>query len=181
VDTAGLRDATCVVEQKGVDRARETIAKADAVLYVLDASQPLTAADREHVQALQEPLIVVLNKVDLGEVVRNAELVGKRCVRASLTNRVGVAELRAAMLAAIAPRTLGGCHDVAVSERHRLYVQNALNILTKVGDTMVSHPNDLTLSASLLRAAINEIGYLTGRTYDNDILSSVFSRFCIGK
>jgi tRNA modification GTPase len=68
VDTAGIRKALDEAESIGIRKSMEALADADIVLVVLDASQPVTAEDRELLnQVAQRPAVAVLNKVDLAE------------------------------------------------------------------------------------------------------------------
>ena len=77
VDTAGLRETQCEIEQEGVRRARAQLQKADLHLYLVDASTPLDDDDRDHLAALKsEKCVVVLNKSDLGRVVLPDQIPG---------------------------------------------------------------------------------------------------------
>lgn len=66
IDTAGLRETDDTVEIIGVERSRRTMADADLVLVMVDASEDLTDEDREIIASVQEqPHLVVVNKIDL--------------------------------------------------------------------------------------------------------------------
>lgn len=79
IDTAGIRDTEDVIEKMGIDRSREAVSKADLILFVLDGSAPLAEEDR-HIAALltetapKTPLLVLLNKQDLGEAVSASDI-----------------------------------------------------------------------------------------------------------
>ena len=66
IDTAGLREARDEIEQEGVRRSHESLTKAEFILHVLDASEPLTAADKKYLTKFADKKrILVVNKVDL--------------------------------------------------------------------------------------------------------------------
>ncbi len=75
IDTAGIRSTEDVVEKIGVERAKEYAAKADLILYVVDASVPLDDSDKEIISVIQEKMVIILlNKSDLEMVVSEEEL-----------------------------------------------------------------------------------------------------------
>ncbi|MEI6807188.1 MAG: tRNA uridine-5-carboxymethylaminomethyl(34) synthesis GTPase MnmE, partial [bacterium] len=87
VDTAGLRSTDCDVESQGVLRARSQIEKADLHIHVLDASQQLSDADRLELNSLPpERTIVVLNKADLGMMIRPSDIAKYPIISGSLLN-----------------------------------------------------------------------------------------------
>src|SRR5262245_51528247 len=66
IDTAGLREAGDAIEAEGIRRSRESVAKAELVLHVLDASEPLTEGDRKYLEEFEgRKRVLVWNKIDL--------------------------------------------------------------------------------------------------------------------
>ena len=99
VDTAGIRDGAEEVEEMGIRRAREQMARADLVLFMVDLSRELTVADRDLYAAVRhKPLILVANKLDLADGVRSdvQKMVGEGqvLVRISARGQQGIEELR---------------------------------------------------------------------------------------
>ena len=98
IDTAGLREARDEIEQEGVRRSHESLAKAEFILHVLDASEPLTAADEKYfTEFAGKKRILVVNKIDLPRklefrVTRHPSLVTLHLCRspAHLQNRRGM-------------------------------------------------------------------------------------------
>ena len=75
IDTAGIRETDDIVEQIGVERSKKALKEADLVLLVLNASEPLTAQDRQLLEISQETnRIILLNKTDLPEAIETSEL-----------------------------------------------------------------------------------------------------------
>ena len=84
IDTAGLREAGDEIEQEGVRRSRESLARAEFILHVLDASEPLTSADEKYfAEFAGKKRILVVNKVDLPRRWNAEELVRQVGVQAS--------------------------------------------------------------------------------------------------
>jgi tRNA modification GTPase len=183
VDTAGLRETECEIEQEGVRRARAQLQKADLHLYLVDASKPLDDDDRAHLAALKsEKCVVVLNKSDLGRIVLPQQIHDITAVSASLIKSSGLDEIRSAMMKKLAAGiNMSVRPHASISERHRrllvdaqIEVQEALNLINH-------QSSDVVLAADRLRDAIEHLGCVTGKVYHDELLSSIFSRFCVGK
>jgi tRNA modification GTPase len=194
IDTAGLREARDEIEQEGVRRSRESLARAEFILHVLDASEPLTAADERYVaEYAGKKRILVVNKVDLPRklVWRSAftrstgppeggtpnipavEVCctsgqGIEALKDAIKELVWSGEIRAEML----PVMINSRHQDALG-RARAATQRTLEVL-RAGET-------LELAAGELRIAVNAIGEIVGKTATEDLLDSIFSQFCIGK
>jgi len=182
VDTAGLRETESAVEREGVRRAQATIKRADLNLHVIDCSQELLQADRDHLSKTKKgQCIVVLNKTDLGPKLTGGDFGAFSVVSCSLLKGEGLADLRRAMVERLNLQSSGIPH-AAISERHRHTVQNVLNVL---GDALTMQDLNRTdctvLVSQLLRTAIEQLGELIGRTYTDELLDKIFSRFCVGK
>ncbi|MCW3743120.1 tRNA uridine-5-carboxymethylaminomethyl(34) synthesis GTPase MnmE, partial [Burkholderia cenocepacia] len=75
IDTAGIRETDDIVEQIGVERSKKVLKEADLVLLVLNASEPLTAQDRQLLEISQDTnRIILLNKTDLPETIETSKL-----------------------------------------------------------------------------------------------------------
>ena len=173
LDTAGIRESTERVESLGIEKSYQAIADADVTLVVVDASQPLEAADR----ALIAPgRLLVANKSDLGvaEPIEGAILVS------ALTGE-GTADLRKAILRAIAPEgTMEAETGFITSLRHeRLLRESAAAFEKARAAAETGIPHEMLLLD--LYAALRPIDAITGATTADDILNRIFSTFCIGK
>ena len=183
IDTAGLREARDEIEQEGVRRSRESLASAEFILQVLDASEPLTKAD-ENVLAefAGKKRILVRNKMDLPPdllVTRHPSLVtsvdvscvsgrGIEALKDAIKELVWSGEIKAEML------------QVMINSRH----QDALNrarASTQMTIDALRGDATLELAAMDLRIAVNAVGEIIGKTATEDLLDSIFSQFCIGK
>jgi len=187
IDTAGLREARDEIEQEGVRRSRESLARAEFILHVLDASEPLTPADEKYfAEFAGKKRIMVVNKIDLPRklefrVTRHLSLVtpptvevcclsgqGIETLKDAIKELVWSGEIRAEMLQVM----INSRHQDALT-RARAATQRTLDVL-RDGET-------LELAAGELRIAVNAVGEIVGKTATEDLLDSIFSQFCIGK
>jgi tRNA modification GTPase len=160
VDTAGLRESADAVEAIGVGRARESLERADLVLWL---GAPGECPERERA-------IVVQSKADLGGAVDpGADVHISTVTGAGMDRLVFMLRQRAAAL-------LPGEGEVAVNARHRAALGAALAALREAGMS-----NDMILAAESLRQARVELDRVTGRGGVENMLDALFERFCIGK
>lgn len=182
VDTAGLREADGAAEREGVARAQESIQGADLSIYVIDGSAPLGPADEDALRGMDSAkVVVVINKTDLGRRVAEESLVGYTAIPCSCLLDEGVDRLRSALADRFSFDSSAPPHAV-ISERHLQAVQYALNALNKAREILEKRREDEeVVAAAEMRAAIEALGTVTGRTYTEELLEAVFSRFCVGK
>ena len=194
VDTAGIAEGTRdPVERLGVERSRQALARADLALLVVDASQPLTDADRS-IAALvgDRPAIVILNKVDLLDSVEVGSW--KSEVRnwlldidhwsftpvSALTGQ-GLDALEEAIVETVFSGQVTATETPAVtSPRHKEALNRALE---HVQAADAAHRDGVLadLVAIDLAAAVAALGEITGQTASEDLVETIFSKFCVGK
>ncbi len=180
VDTAGLRDTADPIEREGVRRTRVEVTRADRVLWVADAREPLATSLSEARAAVGAgaPFTLLLNKVDLTPAAPGASVQdGATTVRLSALTGAGV-DLLVTHLKEVAG--LGTEVVGAFSARRR-----HLDALARVRAHLVTARAQLTgaleLTAEQLRSAQTALGELTGELTSDDLLGEIFSTFCIGK
>lgn len=183
VDTAGLRETACDVEREGVRRAEQHMKGADINLHVIDGSRPLDEDERRRLRHL-DPVrtVVVINKTDLGCVVRDDDAFERFVVvQAALLHGDALQAIRQRLGQVLSVPGMGRPH-AAIGERHRSVLEGARNALDEAIDRIRSLREDqIVLAAAHLRLCLDALGSLTGRTYTEELLDAVFSRFCIGK
>lgn len=184
-DTAGLRESQDLAEQIGVERSQRTMAAADIVLLLLDASASLDEAD---IQLLRDQddarCLVALSKGDLPQRIEDADLrpyTRAPIVTISAKEERGLAELESALLALWERRAPQGERGGALvsNRRHLDALERALSALDAALDALRDGAYDC---ASVdLRAAWRALGEITGETVDESIVDRIFARFCLGK
>ena len=179
VDTAGLRESSDSLEAEGIRRSRETLARAELVLHVIDASEPLAADDELTLRQPAKKQISIMNKRD--RPVRANLPNGARALNISCTTGAGLEELKDAIRDAVwSGQVRGEMNQVMINARHQEALQRARKHTVHTLEALRSNQT-LELAAMDLRIATNAIGEIVGKTTTEDILDSIFSQFCIGK
>jgi len=179
VDTAGLRDATDVVEREGVRRARAELERADVAVLVSDGDSDADLALLDDVPA-HAARIVVHNKIDLAAVVARADMrEGLQHVWLSARSREGLDLLVDALKRHAG---VGESQDGAFTARarHVTALERALEHFDAASHVLaVEHAGEL--AAEELRHVQHALGGITGEFRNDDLLGEIFSTFCIGK
>jgi len=201
IDTAGLRDAGDEIEREGIRRSRETLARAELILHVLDASEPLTAEDERLLREFTgRKRILVRNKADLpprlqlpawaeadapaGETAgatAHVQRAARTAVAVSCATGQGIEALKDAIKEAVwagdAPAEM---LEVMINARHQDALRRAREA-TERGRAALLASQSLEFVALELHIAVNAVGEVIGKTTTEDLLDSIFSQFCIGK
>ncbi len=185
IDTAGLRDTDDTIEKIGVAKSYEKIYKAAVLLYLFDVSSLNNAAEFEgemkEVIAFGIPFILVGNKKDNASQDVINELSGLSNLNLiSALNEDGLSELKSSLVKLAVGENLNTQAVIVSNSRHYealLKTRNALSdVLVALGDTT---PADLM--AIDLRKALFHLGEIPGSISTEELLGSIFGRFCIGK
>lgn len=180
IDTAGLREATDEIELEGIRRSRGALADAELILHVLDAAEPLAAADEKLLSEFaQKKRLLIRNKIDLPVRLQLPQgisaldvccLTGKGIeeVKDAIKEKVWAGEIQAEMW------------QVMINSRHQDALQRARDGIERTV-TALRDGLGLELAALDLRIAANAVGEIVGKTTTDDLLDAIFSQFCIGK
>ena len=182
-DTAGIRDGGDAVEALGVERSRAAARQATLAILVLDGSSAPTAEDEEAIAlARQVPrLLVVMNKCDLPRHPDAAALACRFDTVLSVSAResLGLDALTRA-IAALFPTGAPADGALLTNARQADAVSRALSAVTDAHDALQS---GMTPDAVLTdcEAALEALGELNGKHIRDDLVDTIFSRFCVGK
>jgi tRNA modification GTPase len=182
VDTAGLREGGDELEAEGIRRSHATLARAELILHVLDASEPLTETDAANLNAFAgKKSILVRNKVDLPVKLALPPGGPERVVEVSCVTGKGLEELKTAIKEMVwAGEIRAEMLETMINSRHQEALQRARTATQRTVDAL-QRGLTLELAAMDLRLAVNAIGEIVGKTTTEDLLDSIFSQFCIGK
>lgn len=183
VDTAGIREADCGIEQEGIRRAREQMDRADLTLLIIDSSTPLDDQDHALITAIQpEKTLLVINKIDCGQFLFEKDFASLRCFSCAVRDGIGVDALKSAIAETLCLQPSGTTPHAVISERH-LQLIREIDLHLKAAGRILDEDDEAceTLAAADIRDAIERLGRITGRHYHAELLDSVFSRFCVGK
>jgi tRNA modification GTPase len=177
IDTAGIRETEERVEKEGIRRSQKAMQEADLILLLLDASRPLSAGDRHLMQtAPPEKTIVVWNKIDVGTPDDAISRVG-----ISAKERIGLDVLQEAIERLIWKNGPPSKEEVVITRlRHFQALSNAIDSC-RACITGLKKGVSAEFASSDMRACLNELSAILGRNVTEDILSAIFSKFCLGK
>jgi tRNA modification GTPase len=178
VDTAGLRETSDSIEAEGVERARRAQSVSDLILIVLDGSNPLDDLDHQIIsQTSDYKTLIVSNKADIEPVWSRPD-----ALRASARTLTGIPELRQALVTALDAEPLKDRPEIT-NVRHIALVQQAHDALLRGRAAVMSDGGSLSEEFVLadLQEARAAFEAIAGRRADDEVLSHIFSRFCIGK
>jgi tRNA modification GTPase len=185
IDTAGIRDNVEEVEELGIQRAMQSIQQADLVLFILDGSRDLMAADRQLFQMVSgKPLITVVNKTDLHEAAyvhpAGPDYTGKE-VRISAKLQQGMGDLKKAIFESVVSSRDQWQEDPCTPNiRHKQALIAAGQASRRIKDALVER-RSCDLIAVDLQDCLDHLGAIVGETTTEDILDVIFTQFCLGK
>lgn len=183
IDTAGIRHAKDKAEGFGVERARNEMRNADFVLVAIEAPDRLAKEDREIInEARGKPMLVVLNKADLGvEQANRKELDGLETAAVSALKGTGIEGLKRAIIRVSIEKARGGeADDIYINIRHKEALVRANEALQKAAESCNIKPAE-ALAAAEIKRAIIALGEVTGETVTEEVISAIFEMFCVGK
>lgn len=182
LDTAGIRATEESIEQEGIRRSKEAMAQADLILLVLDATKGFDEENRSIIaEAPHFKTIVVWNKTDLphNPVPRIDHF--PYVVPLSAKHKIGLDELRKMIDTVIWEKGPPSKEEVLITNvRHREALLQAISAGRNVFDGLKTGISPEFLSMDI-RLCLSELGKIIGTNIGEDILSAIFSTFCIGK
>lgn len=180
-DTAGIRDAEETIEREGIRRSKETMQQADLILLVLDAHKGLNHEDNCLLQQVPpHKTIVIWNKIDLPHPPVPS-LSFPHQVHLSAKQKEGIEELKKIIDRVVWEQGPPSKEEIIITNvRHKEALEESIQATRKViaGLQQNVSPEFLTLD---MRQSLSALGKIIGTNITEDILSAIFSRFCIGK
>ena len=190
IDTAGLRSTSDEVEQYGIERSYEAARRAAVILYLCDNAQQSRSEILEDFHHLQEQvdthdkhIIFIFNKIDLSQEAQGGKMdtiAGQYpAIAISAKTRQHIQDVEEALLDFIASQRV---QDMALltNERHYGLLKSITRAIADARRGLSDGiPTDLLVED--IRAALTDIGTLTGSISTDDILNNIFGHFCIGK
>ena len=182
VDTAGIRETEDIVEQIGVERSKKALKEADLVLLVLNASEPLTDQDRQLLEISQDSnRIILLNKVDLPQQIELDQIPADH-IKISVLKNQNIDQIED-RINALFFENAGLVEQDATylsNVRHISLIEKAVEALQAVNEGLaLGMPVDL-LQVDLTRTW-EILGEITGDAAPDELITQLFSQFCLGK
>lgn len=179
-DTAGIRKTDDVIEAKGVELTKDLSRDADIVLYLVDGTKGLAAEDKDFIQQVELPLLIVVTKADIGGNDSSIIDLNRESVKISSRSGEGIGELCTKVRKILGQGGSSERNGTGLgSERQKVAVEEALNCVTHA----LELTKDYTLDAVVqdLEDSLDALGTVTGDVTPDDVLGSIFSHFCVGK
>lgn len=182
IDTAGVRETEDIVEKIGVEKSLSLINDADLVILVFNNNEKLTDEDKKLLEYTKEKKrIIVINKIDLENNLDISNLKNERIVKVSALKDSGIENLKNEIndMFNLEEINLGDFTYLSNSRQISL-VKKAVEISKNLEDAL---NNDVPID--LLEIDIKEIceilGEIIGESYDDKLIDTLFSNFCLGK
>jgi len=181
IDTAGIREGAETIEQEGIRRSKEALAQADLVLLVLDAERGISVEDEQLINIVPDgKTIVVWNKIDLPH---NGipQLALPYIVPLSAKEKKGLDQLHRQIDQVVWEGGPPSKEEVLITNvRHKESLSSAIASCEKVLDGLRADVSPEFVAFDM-RECLENLGKVIGTDVTEDILSAIFSKFCIGK
>ena len=182
VDTAGIRETEDIVERIGVERSRKALKEADLVLLVLNASEPLTDQDRQLLEISQDSnRIILLNKVDLPQQIALDKIPADH-IKISVLKNQNINQIEDRINALF-------FENAGLVEQDATYLSNArhISLIEKAVESLQAVNEGLAMGmpVDLLQVDLTRtweiLGEITGDAAPDELITQLFSQFCLGK
>lgn len=186
IDTAGIRDSSDFVEQRGVERTLKNIESANLLLYLFDLSLGLTPEEKNQVESFQSKnpnlkILLVGNKSDLLSENSNFQDPNFEIIKISASKGNEIESLLLWLKRMVlGNQSYGDATEAITNIRHYHALVRVSENLKKSLEAVKKQISQDFISSDI-RAALFELGSITGETTTDDILNNIFSKFCIGK
>ncbi len=184
-DTAGIQTTSDPIEQMGILRARQHVATADLVLFVIDATTSVSATEIQFLEQLHnKKILLVVNKMDLipSGILPDVSFLPSNTPQTAISalTGYGMVDLKRTMMHALLQSHPDTETTIAPNLRQTIALKNcrdACSAILSAGQ----HPPALELVAIDLQDAIGNLDAILGIHVTNDVLDRIFKNFCIGK
>lgn len=183
IDTAGIRETADSVEKIGVERSRVAAGKASLALLVLDGSAPLDAEDEAAIAVAEgvANLVVIVNKADLPRRIDVGALADRfdNVISLSAKTGEGITTLTD-HITSLYPAGSAAQGELLTNARQADAVSRAWNAVREARSALrIGMTPDVVLSDA--ENALSALGELNGKSLREDLVATIFSRFCVGK
>ena len=179
IDTAGIRETKDIVEKIGVDKSLEVIENADLVIHVLNNNEPLTEEDEKIMAKIKDKThITFINKSDLP---RNLKLINEDIVEGNTIDVNGLDKLKDKIITLFDLEKINNSNLEVVSNAREIgLIKETLNSINNALENIKA-----TIPVDMIEIDIKKawdlLGEITGESYQEELLDTLFSQFCLGK
>lgn len=179
IDTAGIRETQDKIEQIGIEKAKEKMAEAELVLFVLDSATKITKEEEQLFEIVkQKPHLVIFNKVDINQ---NKTMYFEEGIQISAKNKTDILKLEQE-ITRIITTDFGVQTDATYLSNARQVDKLNLTIQSLYeAKTSILNGAFIDFVELSLRDAYFHLGEITGDSATDSLINELFSKFCLGK
>ena len=184
-DTAGLRETSDLVEKIGVDRSYGAIENSDVVIFMADVSDKCRASESKELldeinkKFKDKNIIIVLNKCDI-EADNAADLFSEESLKISVKEEKGIKDLFEKIKELMKIGAISENQTIITSERHKILLDKASFALKKAQESYKANMPLDCISYDIWECG-KFLGEITGESIEDDVMETIFSKFCLGK
>ena len=177
IDTAGIRETTDYVEAIGIERSIDAIKKADLILLVLDSSNKLTDEDLTLLDLTKDKTrIIICNKIDLNKEI-------------DIEGSINISAIENKGMDILSKKILEITNIENMNKMDGKYLNNVrqLDLMKKAYNSLKDSYNsilnlvDISLIEIDIKNAFDYLGEITGEAYPEELITALFTKFCLGK
>ncbi len=175
IDTAGIHESVDEVEKIGIKRAKDSVGNSDIVLAVFDANSPIEQEDNDILNLVKgKKVINIINKTDLSS--NNTGLLG---IEISALNKNNIDRIKQEIIDVAMENKLDFSGIIITNTRHIEAIKDAMDKIDNLLKECKSQTIDII--DMLAKDVWKTLGRITGETENEDIISGIFAKFCLGK
>ena len=178
-DTAGIRETDDIIEQIGVNKSRDIINKSDLIIFILNNNEQITSEEEKLLNDIKKkPHIIVINKTDLPNKL---VLDNDNTISISIKNNIGIEKLKNRII------ELFNLEKIKTDDLTYLSNARSISLLKKALSSIRLSIENIEKGFPIdivevdLKECWNTLGEIIGETYTDELVDSIFSRFCLGK
>ena len=182
IDTAGIRKTDDIVEKIGVNKSLELIEQSDLILYVLNNNEELTEQDKELLDKIKDKNhIIILNKTDLENKLDINQISSNNIIKMSVKENIGLEKLKDKI------KEIFNLGKIELSDMTFVTSARSIAILKQIKESINDIEASLEQNLPIDIIAIDikniwdKLGEIIGVSYENELIDTLFSQFCLGK
>lgn len=185
-DTAGIRETEDVIERIGIERSYQKVDNSDLITLVIDGSVPLEKEDIEIIKSVRNKnVLIVINKRDLGKAVSieeikrflpDADIVSTALIKPDGAEIV-MNKIRDMFMNGL---DISGERNIVTNERHHEALERAFSSINAAIELLESM-QPLEISEIEVHSSYDALGEIIGETAGEEVIDTVFAKFCLGK
>ena len=190
-DTAGIRETEDVVEKIGVDKSIKILSKVDLCLYVFDCTSKIDEDDKAILSKIQNKgikFIPVINKIDRIEksifntFMDELKIIGiENPIHISALEKQGIENLKSRIEELFLNSDFDYEHELIItSERHKMLLEESIKYL-KEAKKEIEQKQEIDIISIYIKKSSEVLGQIIGANVNEDVISKIFERFCVGK